>query len=485
MPGSVKPLIIVADDDPNILRLMEFHLQKQGCVVRCAIDKATLYEHLAVAAPVLLLLDLRFGDHDGVEVLQELIRRDPTLNVAMLTAHGSIDTAVSAIKLGAFEYLTKPPDLNRLRVAVNHAVEKHRLRQRIEQLEQLVGDQSGSRPLWGESAALRRVQDLIASVAPTDATVLILGESGTGKELVARAIHEHSPREGKPFVPVNMAAMPRELVESTLFGHEKGAFTGADQVQKGCCEAADGGTLFLDEIGELEPELQAKLLRFLQERTIQRVGSSRIFRVDVRILAATNSDPEEQVRTGRLREDLYYRLNVVPIRVPPLRERREDVGVLATLFLQRSAARLKRDLGGFTADALAILTRYDWPGNVRQLENVVERMSILARGPEIGIETIPDDIRDGVVHRPFDGVGTSRAPSESASGAPGAVTLPSVAANKPSLAIKDMERQAIVDALTKSGGNVGEAARILGLGQATVYRKLKRYGMNAKDYGAR
>ncbi|QDU64839.1 Transcriptional regulatory protein ZraR [Planctomycetes bacterium Pan216] len=476
MPDGNRPLVIVADDDVNISRLLEVKLTSMGFRVLSAENKSILLDLLATESPALLLLDVVYGEHDGVELLGSLLRQNPALQVAMLTAHGTIDTAVAAIKQGAFEYLTKPPDFHRLEVIIHHAIEKHEMRRRIKDLEaELVERGGGQRTLWGESEGMKRVAELIDTVSPTDATVLILGESGTGKELVARAIHERSRRPKGPFVPVNMAAMPRELMESTIFGHEKGAFTGADQVQRGCAEVAHKGTLFLDEIGELDIELQAKLLRFLQERTIQRVGSSKIISVDVRILAATNREPEQLVREGRLREDLYYRLNVIPVHVPPLRDRRADIPLLATVFLSRAASRNKRPVTGFTDEALEVLTEYDWPGNVRQLEHLIERIVILSPGPTIGVGAIPPEIAAS----PSPSVANSRSleqasTSNHASGGPW--TLPSRAS------MDEIEKQAIINALIHSNGNVSEAARTLGLGQATVYRKLKRYAITARDY---
>ncbi|MGL5094603.1 MAG: sigma-54-dependent transcriptional regulator, partial [Planctomycetia bacterium] len=396
MARHLKPLIIIADDDPVVILLLNHHLERWGYRTSAAASKVELLAQLADETPAMLLLDLRFGECNGVELFQEIRPNHPHLNVVMLTAHGSIENAVSAMKLGAYDFLTKPPDLNRLQVICGHAVEQHTLRQKIRRLERLVETQSAGQSLLGAGAAIRTVRETIASVAPTDATVLVLGESGTGKELVARALHENSRRAGGPFIPVNMAALPRELVESTLFGHERGAFTGADQVQIGCCEAADGGTLFLDEIGEMELPLQTKLLRFLQERTILRVGSSRSHTVDVRIVAATNQDPQEQVKRGQLRQDLYYRLNVVPMKLPPLRERMEDVPLLAAAFLRRAAARVGRDITGFTQPALDVLLNYSWPGNVRELENVVERVAIFCREAEVGVAQLPADLRAAV-----------------------------------------------------------------------------------------
>jgi DNA-binding NtrC family response regulator len=466
MARLARPLVLVADDDRDTLLMMEHHLRGWDCRVVCVSDKAQLLAELARERPQLLLLDLCFGEHDGVELLPQLVAEYPDMIVVMMTAHGSIDNAVIAIKHGADDYLTKPPDLNRLRVILGRLEKNEGLRARIQHLEELVEGVDHTSRLWGESAAIRQVREMIATVGATDATVLIQGESGTGKELVARSLHEQSHRRHGPFVPVNMAALPRELVESTLFGHEKGAFTGADQPQVGCCEAADKGTLFLDEIGEMDLALQSKLLRFLQEHTLQRVGSSKPRRVDVRVVAATNRDLLEAVQTGRFREDLYYRLHVVPIAVPPLRQHPEDVGLLAGRFLQRFAAKYHKWVRGFTPEAVDILTRFDWHGNVRQLENLVERLVILATSELIGAESLPAEVRSTERTLTFPALAKSTAEPE------GGLRR-----------IDQVEKQAILDALSSSRGNVREAARQLGCGQATIYRKIKRYGIVLEDQG--
>lgn len=462
MPKPIQDYILIADDDPNILQLASAYLQRWNYKVRSAVNKSELLGHLARHEPLLLLLDLHFGADDGLEVLSALQTTYPNLQVIMLTGNNSVEIAVRAIKLGAYDYLTKPPDFERLRLVVNHAIKTRRLHHQVDRLSRLV-DEKTSHLLVGDSAPMRKVRELISSVAPCDANVLFLGDSGTGKDLAARTIHAESKRVGGPFVPVNMAAIPRELVESTLFGHEKGAFTGADRPNTGCCEAAHHGTLFLDEIAEMELGLQAKLLRFLQERTFQRVGSSRLHHVDVRIVAATNRDPESQVRKGLLREDLYYRLNVVPIILPPLRERVEDIPQLAMRFLHRAAVRNHKLIDGFRDAVLEIFMHYDWPGNVRQLENVVERMVIFATGPWITPDEVPDEVRGAAALGPA--MRNWNNPQHSK-------------LNKVEL----MEKQAIVAALKKCQGNVTRAVALLGLSQATIYRKLKRFGLQAKEF---
>ena len=480
-----KPLVLVADDELPILQMMEHHLKEWGYRFAGAGSKVELLQELSREPPDILLLDLYFGEHNGVEIMQELLGSHPDLTVVMQTGHGTIDTAVSAMKLGAYDYLTKPPDLNRLRTVLGHVVEKQKLSRKIKHLEDLIEAPDSRGPIWGSSPEMTHLRELIATVAPTDVTVLILGESGTGKELVARALHQQSPRRSAPFVPINMAALPRELVESTLFGHEKGSFTGADQSQVGCCEAADKGTLFLDEIGEMDSQIQAKLLRFLQEHTVQRVGASKSRFVDVRVLAATNQNLLDRVRKGQFREDLYYRLNVVPIAVPPLRERRQDIVILANRFLQRAAVRFRKDAACFSPEALTVLESYSWPGNVRELENLVERLTILIPRKEIGLGDLPTEIINPVpaaksapaAFLPIDPHRATESPPRQTNGGSEIASRGSVRS------MEQMEKEAIEDVLQRVHGNVREAARLLGLGMATVYRKLKRYGIPLESEG--
>ncbi len=455
--ATLAPSILIADDDPQFARILGHHLKSWSYRVECAEDKGTLYRLLDRGRPDLILLDVRFGDHDGLEILRQLLDHDPGLSVAMLTAFGSIESAISAIKVGAIDFLTKPVDLPRLRGIIEHALSTAKAA--TAPASEPVGC---SRPILGESPAARELKSRIARLAASDATVLILGESGTGKELAARALHELSPRRHKPFVPLNVATLPRELVESTLFGHAKGAFTGADRMQVGCCEVADGGTLFLDEIGEMEIGLQAKLLRFLQEQTLQRVGESKPIKVDVRIVAATNRDPREQVRRGMLREDLYYRLNVVPLVLPPLRDRREDIPLLIEHFARRNAERSGRPIARFSADAMEAMTRHDWPGNIRELENLVERLTILGTGETISLAEVTESLGGRFSN--------DRSSTPFLAGSSGE----DAEAMRP---IDRVEREAIAEALSLCDGNVREAARRLGLGQATIYRKIKKYNL--------
>jgi DNA-binding NtrC family response regulator len=447
MASPPQPFVLIADDDPFVFDALAHHLRGWGCRVAGAADKVTLVRLLAEECPDLLLLDLRFGEHDGVELLQELRRSHPGLFVVLITAHGSIDTAVSAIKLGACDYLTKPPDLNRLHALVRQAATRP---------SPTRGKPTDPpQPVWGDSTATRDLREQIAGVAPTDAPVLITGESGGGKEVVARELHKQSNRSSGPFIHVHLAALPANQAESTLFGKEGGP--------SGAFEAADGGTLFLDEISEAGPDVQGRLFRFLEERAVPRGGSSRP--VDMRLVTATNRDLTALVRAGTFREDLYYRLNVVPLTVPPLRDRRDDVPVLADYFLRRSASRYRKSARHFSPEALERLRTHCWPGNIRQLENLVERLVIFSRTPEIGLDQLPPEFNGGR--------GGVDLPTE----LPSAGSGEKDAEGQELRPIDKMERQAIVAALGRSGGNVREAARLLGLGQATVYRKIKRYGL--------
>jgi len=471
---------MIADDDVNVLSLLAQQVDRWGYRSVAARSKGELLTALVRERPVLVLLDLQFGQDDGLEVMRQILSMSPDLPIALLTAHGSIDTAVSAMRSGAYDFLTKPPDLTRLRVLLSHAAEKQALAARVRKLEALAVS-SGMR-LFGESPVMHQTLNLLRNVAPTDATVLILGESGTGKELAARTVHDLSRRKDGPFVPLNTAALPRELAESLLFGHEKGAFTGADRAQAGVCELAEKGTLFLDEIGEMELGLQAKLLRFLQERTVQRVGSPKTISLDVRVVAATNRDLAERVRAGHFREDLYYRLNVVRVRMPSLRERPEDIPVLAGRFLNLALTKYNREGLTLAPETLVAMTRYSWPGNVRQLENLIERLAILSPGPTIGPELLTEEFRGSdLTADPRPAYPPAQPPPSTPPPTP-APLRPATGGDDDLRVVDQIERQAIIEALTRLAGSVREASHFLGLSQATMYRKLKRYEINLADF---
>jgi DNA-binding NtrC family response regulator len=443
--------VLIADDDPHFLGVMERHLRSWSYPVLAVSDKATIFERLDANPPAVLILDVRLGPHDGLEILRQIQAEHPAVQVVMMTAFGSIESAIAAMKFGAIDYLTKPMNLQRLRAVVADAVETAAARADVAMRA------GRSRPILGESEPIKRLRDMIGRAAESDSTVLVLGESGTGKELVARAIHDESRRRTGPFIAINIAAVPGELMESTLFGHVKGAFTGAERLQHGCCEAADRGSLFLDEIGEMKIELQAKLLRFLQERSFQRVGQSSVVMVDVRLIAATNRNPLEQVRAAQMREDLYYRLNVLSIVVPALRERKDDIPLLANHFLERFIVRSGRPDLSLSPDAIETLIQHDWPGNVRELENTIERAAVMNPGPILRVADISFE--------------SATAPSSALKPTPRAPE------DEGLTEMERVEKAAIRRALAEVGGHAGKAAQSLGLGRATLYRKLKKFGL--------
>ncbi|HEY7955799.1 MAG TPA: sigma-54 dependent transcriptional regulator [Polyangia bacterium] len=441
--------ILIADDEAGLREFMADALALDGHAISQAADGREAARLLDQRSFDLVLTDLKMPGLDGMSLLRKIRAEQPEVEVIVLTAHGTVDTAVEAMKLGAFEYLQKPmsgPD--ELRLLAARAVERRGLRDRKASVERATVE---TPPLGYGDPAMKPVVDAIEKVARTSATVLLLGESGTGKELAARAIHDLSPRREGPFLAVNCAALTETLLESELFGHEKGAFTGASERRRGRLELADGGTFFLDEVGELKPELQAKLLRVLQESRFERVGGARTLEVDVRFIAATNRELRAMMSDGRFREDLYHRLAVFPIRLPPLRERPADILPMAEALLVRVARDLKRGPLQLSPDAAQKLTRCQWPGNARELANALERAAILAEGDTIRGEHIW--LETGGADRP------ALAPGEL----------------KP---LAELERDAIVRALESVGGNRRRAAELLEIGERTLYDKLKRYGLD-------
>jgi DNA-binding NtrC family response regulator len=377
------PRILVVDDEPGVRESLRMLLKSEGDVTTAGDVDSALHE-IALAAPDLILLDLVMPKRSGLELLAELTERGVRTPVIVLTATNTVNAAVEAMKLGAADFITKPFELDALRIKVRNLIEQGELQQEVERLRDEVGDRQQLCGMIGKSDVMRAIFRTIERIAKSQATVLVLGESGTGKELVARAIHSLSSRAEGPFIAVNCGAIPHELIESELFGHEKGSFTGATERRIGRMESANNGTLFLDEIGELDPAVQVKLLRALQERTFERVGSSTTISVDVRIVTATNSDLASKVAEGTFREDLYYRVNVVPVKLPPLRERREDIRLLAERFLARAG-----ETKTLTMAALGALEGYRWPGNVRELENAIEHGLALGDGETIGRQDLP------------------------------------------------------------------------------------------------
>ena len=452
-----QPRVWIVDDDPAIRELLSFMVAEDGYQVE---PFASGGEVLATAhePPAAVLLDLMMPEVDGVAVLKELGRRHPSLPVIILTAVNDVGRAVEVTKLGAYDYLTKPVDKDRLLTTLRRAVSHHSLEQEVGRLKSELGDRFHLRNIVGSSSAMRRVYDQIERVLESDISVFISGESGTGKELIAKAIHYGSLRSDGPFVDVNCAAIPEGLQESELFGHEKGAFTGALATHPGKFEQATGGTILLDEVGEMSPSAQARLLRVLQERRLQRVGGTKVIELDVRVVSASNRDLAQLVSDGRFRQDLFYRLVVFPIELPPLRERREDVPALVEHFLAKYAADAGRRIDRIQPSGLECLVAHDWPGNVRELENVIHRSLLVATGPELLLTDLPRDLREGT----DDGGETVVLGGEPRS-------------------LEELEREAIRQALEHFGGNLSDVARQLGIGRSTLYRKLDHYGLRSKN----
>jgi two-component system, NtrC family, response regulator HydG len=453
--------LLVADDDPAVRESLERALTREGYSVVVAPDGQVALERLQAGGIDLVLSDLRMPGLNGLELLPRAKAVAPDIDFIMLTAFGTVEEAVKAMKEGATDFLTKPFQRAQLMKVVRQALERRSLIAQNRALQQRLDDLLRQGNMIGVSPAFRRMMTLVQQVADSSATVLIQGESGTGKELVARAIHERSPRRNGPFVAVNCAALPETLLESELFGYERGAFTGAAGRKEGRFELADGGTLFLDEVADLSPVTQPKILRVLQEGEFERVGGTKTIRVDVRIVTATNQDLATLVRARRFREDLFYRLNVITIVAPPLRDRKEDIPVLAQHFLRVYAAKNNRPLEGFGEEALACLEAYSWPGNVRELENVVERAVVLARGAKVEQSDLPDSVAE----RP---VMLLREPT--GEGAPIGEGFFKVRVGTP---LAEVQQRLLEETLRFTKGNKTLAARILRIDPKTVFRKLK------------
>jgi DNA-binding NtrC family response regulator len=439
----VKPSILVVDNDPEMLTVLRRHFESEGYAVAAVAGGREALEALAEASFDVVLTDLVMDDVDGLALVRETQARDPAQRVVLMTAFATLETAIEAIRAGAYDYLTKPFKLGEATLAVQRALDDRRLREENRTLRAQVERRFSFESILGRSKPMQMVFEQIRAMAASDGTVLILGESGTGKELVARAIHQQSVRRARGFVPVNCAAIPENLLESELFGHERGAFTGADRKRRGLFLEADGGTLFLDEVGDLSLPLQAKLLRALQDRSIRPVGAQQDIRLDLRVISATHRDLPVLVQEGKFREDLYYRLAVLPLRLPSLRERTDDILLLAQHFLERSATALGKTVEGFDPDASAWLLGHRWPGNVRELENVVERAVTLTVGPRITLKDL---------HIEF------------VAAAPGGGARPTLA---------DLELDYIRRVVAEVDGDKRAAARLLGVSVRTLQRKLR------------
>ncbi|MGK0358790.1 MAG: two-component system response regulator AtoC [Bradymonadia bacterium] len=463
-PSPEGHRILIVDDEVNLRKLLGALLRREGYAVRLAADGVEGLERFGAEPFDVVITDLRMPNLDGMGLLRALLERDPQLPVIVITAHGTVDTAVEALKIGAFDFITKPYDKDELTAVVAKALRTRQLSDRAPRASQSSSDaQTGRFGLIGAAPAMQKVFDIVAKVAATPSTVLITGESGTGKELIAKALHTHSDRADKPFIRVNCAAIPDTLIESELFGYEKGAFTGAATNKPGRFELADKGTLFLDEIGEISTEMQVKLLRAIQESEFERVGGITTRRVQVRLVTATNRDLAQQVKDGHFRDDLFYRLNVVPIHLPPLRDRLDDIPTLVTHILARYAVRLGRTIDGISDGALDVLLGYHWPGNIRELENVLERTLLFCEGPRIEAEDLPAELRT------------------SSSGPRMTVAIPRVGVTGLKDAVKmttqRLEREMIERALDSTGGNVTRAAKTLEISRKSLQTKMKELGL--------
>jgi nitrogen regulation protein NR(I) len=462
--------ILIVDDENNIRRVLAAMLKREGYEVTAAADGEQALAVLQKVPISVVVTDLVMPRVDGMELLKRVAADLPDIPVIMITAHGSVDSAVAALKAGAFDYITKPFDQEELKKVIEKAARAHDLeRQNVHAPVEATGS-----PLVGESPAMKAIHEMVARVADSPSTILITGESGTGKGLIAQELHRRSSRREKALIKVNCAAIPKDLVESELFGYEKGAFTGAVGSKPGRFELADGGTLFLDEIGEIPVEIQVKLLRALQESEFERVGGVRTLRVDVRLIAATNRDLKALIAEGRFREDLFYRLAVVPMELPPLRERRADIPLLVSHFLEKFNLRLGKHVEAVDPEAMQVLQAYGWPGNIRELENLMERSVLFADGPVIEAAQLPDSLRELAPAAPM-----PIAPV----GPLGAIASPAGASMKEIVrqAQAELERELIARALEETGGNVTRAAKRLQISRKSLQVKMKDLGLRGTE----
>lgn len=451
--------ILVVDDDLNHLKTLKAIIGSWGYTAYDADDGKKAVERVIERPFDLILLDVRMAEMDGIAALKQIKDYNPAIPVLIMTAYSSVDTAVEALKSGAYDYLTKPLDFDVLKLTIERALEHSGLKAENQHLKDQLSADYDLRNIIGKSQPMKSLVDMLAMVAPSEATVLITGGSGTGKELIARSIHHNSPRKEGPLVIVNCAAITESLLESELFGHEKGAFTGADKRREGRFMQANKGTIFLDEIGETSASMQAKLLRVIQEREIQRVGGEETLKVDVRIIAATNRDLKQDVEAGEFREDLFYRLNVVTLKVPPLAQRQDDIPLLVQHFVDKFGKKNRKSVKGLSPLAMDMLLKYKWPGNVRELENVIERAVILLAGDFITEKELPSTVTEAYSEK-RDWVEPVKHP---------------VQVNRP---LEEVEKEAILATFEACQGNKSETARKLGINRKTLHNKLKEYGVD-------
>ncbi len=456
---KMNATILIVDDEEGIRTSLAGVLEDEGYRTVFAVDGLEALAAVETEVPDLVLLDIWMPRMDGMDTLQRLKEKHPTLTVVMISGHGTIETAVKSTKLGAYDFIEKPLSLEKVLVTVRNALGMNRLAEENRSLQSVV---LGDVEMIGETPAMRELKGHIALVAESAASVLITGENGTGKELVARALHSLSQRRAKPFVEINCAAIPEELIESELFGHEKGAFTGALAQKKGKFDLADGGTIFLDEIGDMSLKTQAKVLRILQERKFERVGGTRLIEVDVRIIAATNKVLEDEIRRGAFREDLYYRLNVVPFVVPPLRERRDDIPALTSHFLDLFCRREGREAKSIVPETLEVMNGYDWPGNIRELKNLIERLVIMATGGTITPAQLPDYLAAGSSSR-----------NQAGPRLDSMLEFPSLREAR-----EEFEKEFIIQKLEEYNWNISRTAEAIELERSNLHRKIKSYGID-------
>ncbi len=446
--------ILVVDDDPNIRKLIKANLSKfKSYEIKETANGEACLKQLREYIPDLIMLDIQMPGIDGIETLKRIKEEDPRIPVVMMSAVGTIEKAVQSMKLGAYDFVEKPFSKDRIPVTVQNALMNSSLQKEIDELRIELKQKYVFKNIIGQSGVMQEVFKSVEKVTDSNVTVLVQGESGTGKEVIARAIHYHSKRANKPFVAVNCSALPESLLESELFGHEKGAFTGATGRRMGKFEQANNGTVFLDEVGLMSPVTQAKVLRVIQEREFERVGGNELIKVDVRLISATNRNLEEAMKNGEFREDLYYRISVFPIKLPPLRERKEDIPLLSAFFLDKYSKEENKNVTGISPDALELLMAYHWPGNVRELENAIERAIVLATNGEITPKDLPPAVKSLGEKKLYESDNTL------------------------SSWIEKLEEEALKQALLECEGNISQTAKKLGIGRATIYRKAKKYGL--------